>query len=199
MQYIRAAWIRGLRLYRQFERPSAGESVFDDASYPLDTNVHARSRFQSVTHPERFAMYSVHEPEHVTELNGPGDHTLVAVREFRRVPLQASALGMVLFVARAGAEAQVLAVLAHYAERALHLYQLPYLLLARSCEAPGIIALITGVQSAAALESSAAAAFSVDALLPELMPLLVAEPEVYAYAPEPHAEPLVAAVSPHAV
>jgi hypothetical protein len=123
----------------------------------------------------------------------------VAVREFRRVPLRASTLGLVLFAARAGAEAQVLAILAHFAEHALSLYQPAYLLLARSFEAPGIITLLTGVQASAALESSGASAFSVDSLLPELMPLLVAEPELYAYAPEPRPEALVSAVSPYAV
>jgi hypothetical protein len=171
----------------------------DDVYFSADTHVHARSRFRSVRHPERFAVYSLHEPDHVAGFTGPGDHTLVAVREFRRVPLQASTLGLVLFAARAGAEAQVLAMLAHYAERALHIYQPAYLLLARSFEAPGIIALITGVQSAAALEASGSTAFSVDALLPELMPLLVAEPDLYAYAPEPAPEALLDAVSPYAV
>jgi hypothetical protein len=199
VQNSRAAWIRGLRLYRQFDRPSADSVLDDDAYLSLDTHVHARSRFRSVRHPERFAVYSVHEPEHDAGLTGPGDHTLVAVREFRRVPLQASTLGLVLFAARAGAEAQVLAMLAHYAERALRLYQPAYLLLARSFEAPGIVALITGVPSAAALESAGPTAFSIDALLPELMPLLAAEPELYAYAPEPAPETLLDVVSPHAV
>jgi hypothetical protein len=197
VQYMRTAWIRGLRLYRQIDQPNADESVFDDDM--LDTHVHARSRFRSVAHPERIALYSVHDPAHIGDMTGPGDHTLVSVREFRRVPLQASTLGLVLFAARAGAEAQVLAMLAHYAERALSAYQPSYLLLARSLEAPGIVALITGVQAPAALESSAVTAFSLDPLLPELMPLLAAEPELYAYDPEPQAEPLVAAVSPYAV
>ena len=165
----------------------------------IDERVHARSRFTSLTHPDRHALYSVHEPGADDEMTGPGDHTLVAVREFRRVPLRASALRLVIFVARAGAEAQVLAILAHYAERALSLYQPAYLLLARSFEAPGIIALLTGVQASASLESSARCPFSVDALLPELTPLLVAEPDVYAYAPEPQAQAVVSAVSPYAV
>ena len=165
----------------------------------MDTHVHARSRFRSMAHPERLALYSLHEPGHDMDFTGPGDHTLVAVREFRRVPLQASSLKLVIFAARAGTEAQVLAILAHHAEHALRLYQPAYLLLARSFEAPGIIALLTGVQSAAALESCARTAFSVDELLPELMPLLVAEPEVYAYDPEPHPELLESAVSPYAV
>ena len=172
--------------------------MFDDILLD-DPHVHARSRFRSVTHPERIALYSVHDPAHIGDMTGPGDHTLVPVREFRRVPLQASTLGLVLFAARAGAEAQVLAMLAHYAERALSAYQPSYLLLARSLEAPGIVALITGVQAPAALESSSVSAFSLDPLLPELMPLLAAEPELYAYDPEPQTEPLVAAVSPYAV
>jgi hypothetical protein len=171
----------------------------DETLTGADAHVHARSRFRSLANPDRFAVYSLHEPGEDAELPGPGDHTLVAVREFRRVPLQASTLGLVLFAARAGREAQVLAILAHFAERALSLYQPAYLLLARSFEAPGIIALLTGAQASAAFESSARHAFSVDALLPELAPLLVAEPEVYAYTPEPRPEPLLSAVSPYAV
>ena len=34
----------------------------DDTTDPmLERHVHARSRFRSVTHPDRFALYSVHE------------------------------------------------------------------------------------------------------------------------------------------
>ena len=197
VQHTRAAWIRGLRLYRQVAPPET--ALEDDAVTPLDACVHARSRFTSIEHPDRCAVYSVHEPGTDDEMPGPGDHTLVAVREFRRVPLRASTLRLVIFVARAGAEAQALAILAHYAEHALSLYQPAYLLLARSFEAPGIIALLTGVQLSTALESSARCPFSVDALLPELMPLLAAEPEVYSYDPERQAEALVSAVSPYAV
>jgi aryl-alcohol dehydrogenase-like predicted oxidoreductase len=164
-----------------------------------DGFVHARSRFRSVRHPERFAIYAVHEPGEAF-IETPGDHTLAVVREFRRVPLHASALGMVLFAARLGREAQVVATLAHYTERALSLYQPPYLLLARSLEQPGITMLLTGVQAASLLETGNASAFSVDVLLPELTPLLAAEPEYYAYAPEVTPESLFSsAVSPYAV
>lgn len=155
--------------------------------------MHARSRFRSVHHPERFAAYSVREPEHgLDDPTGPGDHQLVVVREFRRVPLQASTLGLLLFAARAGREAQVVATLAHFAERALSLYQPPYLLLARSLEQPGITVLLAGVQRDAMLDSASATAFSVEQLLPELTPLLAAEPEWYAYAPDPALESLAA-------
>ena len=174
---------------------------FDDMTdLMLDGHVHARSRFRSVTHPDRFAVYSVHErgeafAGHVT----PGDHTLVTVREFRRVPLRASALGLLLFAARAGREAQVVAALAHFAERALSVFQPPYLLLARSLEQPGITVLLAGVQSDSMLESHGASVFSVNSLLPELEPLLVVEPEWYEYAPDAVPESLVPLVSPHAV
>ena len=174
---------------------------FDDAELALDGHVHARSRFRSVRHPDRYAVYSLHEPgEAAAELTTPGDHTLVAVREFRRVPLQASALGLVLFASRAGREAQVVATLAHYAERALSLYQPPYLLLARSLEQPGITVLLAGVQATSLLETSGATAFSVDHMLPELTPLLVTEPEWYAYSPDAEApEALFSTVSRNAV
>ncbi len=161
--------------------------------------VHARSRFQSVRHPDRFAVYAVHEPgESVVET--PGDHTLVVVREFRRVPLHASALGLVIFAARLGREAQMVATLAHYAERALSHYQPPYLLLARSLEQPGITMLLTGVQATALLDTGGATPFSVDHVLPELEPLLTADPEYYAYAPDTAPESLFSSVvSRHAV
>jgi hypothetical protein len=164
-----------------------------------DGHVHARSRFQSRRHPERFAVYAVHEPgESFVEM--PGDHTLVVVREFRRVPLHASALAMVIFAARLGSEGKVVATLAHYAERALSLYQPPYLLLARSLEQPGITMLLTGVQADAMLDSGIATAFSVDHVLPELAPLLAGEPEHYAYSPEVEAESeLFSVVSRYAV
>ena len=126
-------------------------------------------------------MYSLHESGPV-DVQGPGDHRLVVVREFRRVPLRTSALALVVFVARAGREAQVVATLAHFAERAVSLYQPPYLLLARSLEQPGITVLLAGTQVGTVLDGGATS-FSVDALLPEIGPLLAAEPEWYAYAP----------------
>ena len=162
--------------------------------------MHARSRFRSVRHPERFAIYSVREPEHgLDDPPGPGDHRLVVVREFRRVPLQASTLGLLLFAACAGREAQVVATLAHYAERALSLYQPPYLLLARSLEQPGITVLLAGVQTDVMLESAGSDAFGVEQLLPELTPLLAAPPEWYAYEPDPAPASLFSVISPHAV
>lgn len=191
MQRTRSAWVRGLRLYRAANDDGAFPSIFDDQSF--DTHVHARSRFRSAPHPDRYAEYTLREPG-VSESPAPGDHTLVVVREFRRVPLHASALGLVLFAARLGGEAAVVATLAHFAERALSLYQPPYLLLARSLEQPGITMLLTGVQASAALEVGAATAFSVDPLLPELEPYLAADPEWYDYAPdlEPDSELAVA-------
>jgi hypothetical protein len=187
----RSAWIRGLQLYRLATGTEPFASA-DDIVGSLEGHVHARSRFRSVRHPERFAAYSVREPENGFDPTGPGDHQLVVVREFRRVPLQASTLGLLLFAARAGREAQVVATLAHFAERALSLYQPPYLLLARSLEQPGITVLLAGVQRDAMLDSASATAFSVEQLLPELTPLLAVEPEWYAYAPDPALESLAA-------
>ena len=45
----------------------------------------------------------------------------------------------------------------------------------------------------------ATSAFSLEALLPELAPLLAREPEHYDYCPEPEAVPVGGAVSPYAV
>ena len=194
----RSACIRGLRLYRLAPGHATLAASADELDETIDGYVHARSRFRSVRHPERLALYSLHEPA-LDTCGGPGDHHLVVVREFRRVPLQASTLGLLLFAARAGREAQVVAALAHFAERALNLYQPPYLLLARSREQPGISVLLAGVRTDALLESASATAFSVEQLLPELTPLLAAEPEWYAYAPDPAPESLFSVISPNAV
>jgi len=185
VQYTRTAWIRALRLYRT--------STDDGADLGVDGDVHAQSRFRSVRHPERFALYSLHEPWERGPQT-PGDHTLVTVREFRRVPLYATTLGLILFAARAGREAAVVATLAHFAERALSLYQPPYLLLARSFEQPGITMMLTGVREGSVLEAAGASAFSMDQLMPELSPLLSVDPEWYGYVPEREPNPLFAPV-----
>jgi hypothetical protein len=196
---MRTPWIRGLRLYRTIgDEPSP--ACDDTTDSTLDRHVHARSRFRSVNHPDRFALYSVHERgETFGGPVTPGDHTLATVREFRRVPLHATALGLLLFAARAGREAQVVATLAHFAERALSVFQPPYLLLARSMEQPGIAVLLAGVQSSALLDSCGASVFSVANLLPELESALVVEPEWYAYTPERAPQSVIPLISPHAV
>jgi len=199
VQHKRSAWVRGLRLYRTAVDARGGSPPQDaDGLFDLEAQVHARSRFRSAEHPERYAEYTLREPG-VLEAMAPGDHTLIVVREFRRVPLHASALRLVLFAARLGREAAVVATLAHFAERALSLYQPPYLLLARSAEQPGITMLLTGIQASALLESGHATPFSVDALLPELTPLLAVEPELYAYAPDREPASVMAVVAPYAV
>jgi hypothetical protein len=123
------------------------------------------------------------------------------VREFRRVPTPASALGLVIFAARLGREAQVVATLAHYAERALSLY--PAALPAARALAGAARHHRAADGSAGDLDASSpglATPFSVDHLLPEVSPLLAAEPEFYAYSPEPQPETVVSlTVSPYAV
>jgi hypothetical protein len=170
----------------------------------MDERVHARSRFRSIEDPERFALYSVHDGDgrawRSAAAPPPGDHTLIVVREFRRVPLHASALALMLFTARGGRSAPVLAELAHFVERAVSLYQPAYLLLAHSLEQPRICTLLMGVHECAALMAASPSAFSLDALLPEVRPLLATDPEWYAYCPETEApEYAMTAVSPYAV
>ena len=169
--------------------------ALDDA---LADNVHARSLFRSVRHPDRYAMYFVHEPGE-TIFETPGDHTLVVVREFRRVPLHASALALLLLTARAGSAAAVVAALAHFVERAVSIYQPAYLLLAHSRETPRLSVLMLGVHECLALQSAGSTAFSVDTLLPELEPSLATAPEWFAYCPEPEAQTVTTLVSPYAV
>lgn len=194
--------MRGLRLYGAMASPGpldrieAGDDLFD-------ARVHARSRFRSQEDPTRFAVYTVHDAEAwapPAPVSEPGDHTLIVVREFRRVPLHASALVMLLLTARPGYSAPVLAALAHFVERAVSAYQPAYLLLAHSLEQPRISALMMGVHECAALAAASPTAFSVEALLPELEPLLTLRPEWFSYCPEPEARAVTSSlVSPYAV
>ena len=149
--------------------------------------MHARSRFRSVDDPTRFAVYEVRQvpfgkPPSLPQASD--DHTLVAVREFRRVPLDASGLGLMVFNARGGCAVQVIATLAQWVERAVSLYQPTYVLCAHSLEQPRLSVLLTGVKERRALQSGRPSPFSVDLILPELVPLLETPPEYYAYWPD---------------
>src|SRR5919204_4864262 len=138
----RPTWIRGLRLFEGSLDAVAPLTLTAELDGLGDERVHARSRFRSLDSPDRYALYSMHDTE--SRMPGqrrgplagiaPGDHTLTVVREFRRVPLRASALALTIFTARSGAEAAVVAALAHFVERAVSTYQPTYLLLARSVE-----------------------------------------------------------------
>jgi hypothetical protein len=194
--------MRGLRLYQTLRPGQRGVlGAHDPADELLDPRIHARSRFQSIAEAERYALYTVHDTEAWAPADGraPGEHTLVVVREFRRVPLHASALALLLLTARAGSAAAVVAALAHFVERAVSLYQPAYLLLAHSLETPRLSMLMLGVHECAALQAAGSAAFSVDTLLPELEPLLTTAPEWFSYCPEPEAEAVRTLVSPYAV
>jgi hypothetical protein len=194
--------MRGLRLY-QSSRPGRRDvfGASDTAEDLLDPRIHARSRFESVADAGRYAIYTVHDTEAWAPGDGraPGEHTLAVVREFRRVPLHASTLGLLLLTARAGAAAAVVAALAHFVERAVSIYQPAYLLLAHSLETPRLSVLMLGVHQCSALQAAGSTAFSVDTLLPELEPLLATAPEWFAYCPEPEAATVTTLVSPYAV
>jgi hypothetical protein len=168
---------------------------------PLDPDgpVHVRSMFRSLADPRRLAVYSVHDAESEDEELAIAAHTLAVVREFRRVPMVASALALTLFTARPGHAAAMMAALAYFAERAVSLYQPSYVLLARSLEHPPVAVLVTGVHEAAALLAASSAAFSFDRLLPELALMLAAEPEHFAYWRAPSERDAASLVSPHAV
>jgi len=194
-------WMRGLWLYESAtdgSTPAAGRTRRDEA---LDARVHARSRFRSVRHPERYAVYSVHDadPRDGSPSGLPGEHTLIVVREFRRVPLHASALALLVFTALGGSAALVLAALARFVERAVSLYRPAYLLLARSLEQPGMSTLLMGMHERAAQQEVHPSALSLDTVLPQLSPLLSCEPEWYAYCPEVPARGPWRAISPYAV
>jgi len=205
MSMTRPLWMRGLRLYETGPGLALGGWPTGDLGAWPSERVHARSLFKSLSDPDRFALYSVRDVDPLpapwleTPRDEVRDHTLSVVREFRRVPLEASALGLVLFTAQWGNVARLLAALAHFAERAVGFYQPAYLLLARSQEEPRMSALLLGVQEGAALQAARSAAFSIEALLAEVTPLLAREPEAYAYCPGPELLAPVGGISPYAV
>jgi hypothetical protein len=181
----RPAWSRTLFL---------GRTADLDELVPDPADVRACSRFRCAAAPDRHAVYVVWDRPRAPWVGGAVEHTLATVREFRRVPLDASGLALMVFTARPGRAAQVLATLAHWVERAVSLYQPGYVLLARSVEQPGLSVLITGVDERRALEGSWPSPFSVEPVLGELSPFLAAPPEAYRYGSDG-----VAAISPGAV
>lgn len=202
MNHSRPVWIRELRL-RPLPGLPTSLAVADDVDLREDAGVHARSRFERLD-AAGSAVYTLREARDAApDLDPvPGEevHTLVAVREFRRVPLDASGLALAIFRARPGRAAQLIAALAHWAERAVSLYQPTYLLLAHSLEQPRVVALIAGVRERRALQLARSSPFSVEPVLPEVEPLLEGEVELYSYCPDEAEETFVlGSVSPHAV
>jgi hypothetical protein len=188
----RPVWTRGLTL---LETPAPCRLTIDPDD---DALVAVQSWFRSVDDPRRLARYSVAET--TRRASAPGsDHTLLVVREFRRVPLLASSLALTVFVARPGQVAPVIATLALFAERAVSLFQPSYLLLARSLEQPPVAVVVTGVHDEAALRAARGTAFTFEGLLPELSPMLAREPEHYVYDAGARFSGVTSLVSPHAI
>jgi hypothetical protein len=200
VRHFRSLWTRDLCLYRA----SAAEAMSRPTGGPGEPGArpHVRSRFQSVRDPECFAVYTMRETaaaagDDVGPLAGGERHTLVVVREFRRVPLDASALALLLFTARGGGVARVIATLAGWAERAVSASEPAYLLLAHSREQPSLSALLAAVHEGRALQAARSSPFVVEWMLGEVRPWLAAEPDRYAYVPE--ATRTAAALAPDAV
>jgi hypothetical protein len=199
MPRIQPLWTRDLCLYRA----SAGHAIAGRARARAepDERPHVRSRFRSVSDPERFALYTMRETAGGaagdTRPGGAEHHTLVVVREFRRVPLDASALALLLFTARSGGVARVIAALAGWVERAVSSNDPSYLLLAHSREQPSLSALLAAVHEGRALQAGRPSPFVLGWMLGEVRPWLAAEPDRYAYCPE--ATPAAAALAPDAV
>jgi hypothetical protein len=200
MHPARPHWVRDLRLYRTGAFATWPAMPEDEIGHPVP---HVRSRFRSLSDPESAALYSMRD---ATRTPHPGDtvplstaesHTLAVVREFRRVPLDASTLALVLFIAGEGGAARVIATLAHWAERAVSAYQPAYLLLAHSLEQPRIIALLAAVNEGRALAWMRP--FSVESILPEVRPWLEENPERYVYWPEDSRQRRVRLLAPDAV
>lgn len=175
--------IRGLT----FCRTPGGDLAVPDLALSAEDDlaglVHVRSRFRSVSDPDLSAVYAVHElgATLYADTAPSVHHTLRVVREFRRVPLDASALALALFRAKGGQVARAIAAVAHWAERAVSLSEPAYLLVAHSLEEPRLIVVLTGVHECDALLGSRTSAFSVDSLLDDAGPLLMDEPEWFAY------------------
>jgi hypothetical protein len=194
----RSTWVRVLQLHALGDDGAEPPAALVDSL--LEGAVHARSRFRSTVDPSRFAVYSVHKAtEHRRPPLRVGEHALVAVREFRRVPLDASSLALTVFTAWPASAVQVVAALAEFVEHAVVAYQPGYALAAQSLVAPHTSLLLTAVQDARALGAAASAAFNLDRLLAELRPLLVGSPEYYAYCPGPALRPVSGSVSRYAV
>ena len=202
--HSQSLFTRGLK----FLEPTAGFA--DAASLPAGggpahdiVHAHARSAFRSLANPRRFALYSLAETpptDAVVVRLDAHDHTLMVVREFRRVPLYASALSLTLFTARPGRASEAVATVAHFVERAVSVWEPSYVMLAQSLEQPRLSVLLTGVHQSRALAGARRGAFSLDALLSELSPMLADAPEIFEYCREERAAQAdEALVSPHAV
>ncbi len=89
-----------------------------------------------------------------------------------------------VFRARPGRAASLIAALGHWSERAVSVYQPTYLLVAHSLEQPTISVLLTGVRERRALQRAQSCPFSLELVLPEVAPLLERAPERYTYCPE---------------
>jgi hypothetical protein len=197
--HARSLFTRGLTIW-----DLAGPAFSHEGATGYDSPpAHARSQFRSLANPHRVALYSLSEPpaaDAVLVRLGSDDHSLMAVREFRRVPLYASALSLTLFNARPGRSAEAVAAIAHFVERAVSVWEPAYLMLAQSLEQPRVSVLITGVHQGQALAGAAAGAFSLHGLLSEIAPMLEDPPEVFEYCREERAEDeLESLISPHAV
>jgi hypothetical protein len=197
VQSVRPFWVRDLRLYRADADTSGLAAADDDATGPC-----VRSRFRSLSDPALVALYSLRDASEASE---GGDtvpasaesHTLVVVREFRRVPLDASTLRLTLFIAGDGCAPRVIGTLAHWAERAVSAYQPAYLLLAHSLEQPRVTALLAAVHEGRGL--AWARPFSLESILPDVRPWLEEEPERYVYWPEQRHARRVRLLAPGAV
>lgn len=188
----RPIWTRGLTLWE----PNAGAG--EGGAATLDTLEgalpHAHSRFRSRENPRRLALYSLADtstPGAAIVRVGTEDHSLMVVREFRRVPLDASSLSLALFIARPGRAAGAVAELAHFVERAVGAWEPSYVMLAQSLDRPHIIVLLAGVHQARALAGAGASGFDRTALPPALGPLLEEAPEIFEYCRDARAASLV--------
>jgi hypothetical protein len=202
VRHSRPLWTRDLRLYRA----SATHAMPWPAPTPAgpDARPPVRSRFQSRRDPECFALYTMRDAaagvgDEAPPLAGGERHTLVVVREFRRVPLDASALALLLFTARADGVARVIATLAGWVERAVSVSEPAYLLLAHSREHPALTTLLAAVDAGRALAAGRVSPFAVEGMLGEARPWLAAEPERYAYCPEVARATADALLAPDAV
>ena len=201
--HARSIWTRGLTFWEPtLDLPGDAVSLALSTEIPEGPSPYARSRFRSRTNPRRFAFYSMAEmpdPGSVLVRLGSDDHSLVVVREFRRVPLYAASLSLAVLTARPGRAAETVATLAHFVERAVSCWEPAYLMLARSDEQPCLSVLMAGVHDPRALAAGTPSTFSLVTVMPELRPMLAEEPEIFEYYRAERLEDMFALVAPRAV
>jgi hypothetical protein len=167
--------IRVIRLYHA--RPIATDEVRTALLRALSgqsgslSGLSAVSLFQGSEHHDHLALYTGWEDAAAraegldgalgvrldplmsrTLLFPPLDHTLKMIREYRRLPLDETVLGLSALQAKRGRAADLTAALSRVVEQGIGLFSPSYLLFAHSQEVPDFHVIVVGVREVEALE-----------------------------------------------